>query len=130
MCLSLSLLTSFDLSLTPSLPPLSPYLFLFLSLSRPLPGHWSPLTLTHSRALTHDDKQDVYQPPLSPGMYSQLAVLLLLIGIVFSGQFFVYEVNKTTNRRSIFQELYLAVVASLFLGVGIFFLSLTVGLPV
>ena len=63
-------------------------------------------------------------------MYSQLAVLLLLIGIVFSGQFFVYEVNKTTNRRSIFQELYLAVVASLFLGVGIFFLSLTVGLPV
>ncbi|EGD74728.1 hypothetical protein PTSG_06091 [Salpingoeca rosetta] len=73
---------------------------------------------------------DVYSPPVSPALYSQLAVVLLAIGVVFSGKFFVYEVSQSKSRRSITQELYLAATASVFLGIGIFFLALTVGIPV
>eukprot|EP00049_Salpingoeca_infusionum_P018095 m.355762 g.355762 ORF g.355762 m.355762 type:complete len:76 (-) comp17332_c0_seq1:211-438(-) len=71
-----------------------------------------------------------FTPLVSPAMFPQLAFLLLVAGIYFTGQFFVYEVTKPAATRSLSQEMVLGTVSALFLGLGVFFLALTVGLPV
>jgi hypothetical protein len=41
-----------------------------------------------------------------------------------------YEVTKKTSQRTLSQELVLAISSSVTLGFGLFFLALTVGIPV
>uniref|UniRef100_A0A1I7VSG3 Dolichyl-diphosphooligosaccharide-protein glycosyltransferase subunit TMEM258 n=1 Tax=Loa loa TaxID=7209 RepID=A0A1I7VSG3_LOALO len=57
-----------------------------------------------------------YVGPVNPSLYSQLAVLLLAIGLFFMAWFFVYEVTSTKFTRVLVKELLISSVAALFLG--------------
>ena len=71
-----------------------------------------------------------YVSPVNPSVYPHLSVLLLLIGTFFTAWFFVYEVTSTKITRDLSKELLIAFVASLFMGFGLMFLMLWVGLYV
>uniref|UniRef100_A0A1I8EMI8 Dolichyl-diphosphooligosaccharide-protein glycosyltransferase subunit TMEM258 n=1 Tax=Wuchereria bancrofti TaxID=6293 RepID=A0A1I8EMI8_WUCBA len=59
-----------------------------------------------------------YVGPVNPSLYSQLAVLLLAIGLFFMAWFFVYEVTSSKFTRVLIKELLISSVAALFLGFG------------
>ncbi|CAG9540936.1 unnamed protein product [Cercopithifilaria johnstoni] len=69
-----------------------------------------------------------YVGPVNPSLYSQLAVLLLAIGLFFMAWFFVYEVTSTKFTRVLVKELLISSVAALFLGFGSVFLMLWTGI--
>uniref|UniRef100_A0A8R1Y5J9 Dolichyl-diphosphooligosaccharide-protein glycosyltransferase subunit TMEM258 n=1 Tax=Onchocerca volvulus TaxID=6282 RepID=A0A8R1Y5J9_ONCVO len=71
-----------------------------------------------------------YVGPVNPSLYSQLAVLLLAIGLFFMAWFFVYEVTSTKFTRVLIKELLISSVAALFLGFGSIFLMLWTGIYV
>lgn len=71
-----------------------------------------------------------YVSPVNPTVYPHLSVLLLLIGTFFTAWFFVYEVTSTKITRDLLKELLIAFVASLFMGFGLMFLMLWVGIYV
>jgi len=71
-----------------------------------------------------------YVSPVNPSVYPHLTVVLLSIGIFFMAWFFVYEVTATKYTRDLFKELVVALVASVFMGFGILFLMLWVGIYV
>ncbi|EFO27078.1 hypothetical protein LOAG_01399 [Loa loa] len=71
-----------------------------------------------------------YVGPVNPSLYSQLAVLLLAIGLFFMAWFFVYEVTSTKFTRVLVKELLISSVAALFLGFGAVFLMLWTGIYV
>ncbi|VDP11476.1 unnamed protein product [Onchocerca flexuosa] len=71
-----------------------------------------------------------YVGPVNPSLYSQLAVLLLAIGLFFMAWFFVYEVTSTKFTRVLIKELLISSVAALFLGFGSVFLMLWTGIYV
>jgi len=71
-----------------------------------------------------------YVSPINPAVFPHLSVVLLGIGIFFMAWFFVYEVTSTKFTRDIFKELSVALVASVFMGFGILFLLLWVGIYV
>lgn len=71
-----------------------------------------------------------YVSPVNPSVYPHLAIVLLSIGIFFMAWFFVYEVTATKYTRDLFKELVVALVASVFMGFGILFLMLWVGIYV
>lgn len=71
-----------------------------------------------------------YMSPVNPAVFPSLAVVLLGIGLFFMAWFFVYEVTSTKYTRDIFKELVVSLVASLFLGFGVLFLLLWVGIYV
>lgn len=71
-----------------------------------------------------------YVSPVNPAVYPHLSVLLLLIGTFFTAWFFVYEVTSTKLTRDLRKELLIAFVASLFMGFGLMFLMLWVGIYV
>ncbi|KAM3716813.1 Transmembrane protein [Dirofilaria immitis] len=71
-----------------------------------------------------------YVGPVNPSLYSQLAVLLLAIGLFFMAWFFVYEVTSTKFTRVLLKELLISSVAALFLGFGSVFLMLWTGIYV
>jgi len=77
-----------------------------------------------------------FYPPVGVGLYPQLAILLTTIGLFFFSWFIVYEVTigaeKIGNkqRRNLFKELLLALVASFFLGWGTLFMLLWTGVYV
>ncbi|VDK76907.1 unnamed protein product [Litomosoides sigmodontis] len=71
-----------------------------------------------------------YVGPVNPSLYSQLAVLLLSIGLFFMAWFFVYEVTSTKFTRVLVKELLISSVAALFLGFGSVFLMLWTGIYV
>ncbi|KAH7730545.1 hypothetical protein AAVH_01593 [Aphelenchoides avenae] len=75
-------------------------------------------------------KMEPYASPVSHGAYPQLAVLLLGIGLLFTAWFFVFEVTSNKKTRNLAKELFMASVASLFLGFGTVFLLLWVGIYV
>ncbi|VDN06209.1 unnamed protein product [Thelazia callipaeda] len=66
--------------------------------------------------------------PVNPSLYSQLAVLLLAIGLFFMAWFFVYEVTSTKYTRVLIKELLISTFAALFLGFGSVFLMLWTGI--
>lgn len=70
------------------------------------------------------------ESPVPVGLYPQLATVLLLLGLCVTGSFFLYEVTKTRSNRSLFTEVALAGVASVFLGLGTLFLLLWTGVYV
>lgn len=71
-----------------------------------------------------------YLSPVNPAVFPHLTLTLLSIGIFFTAWFFVYEVTSTKYTRDFYKELLVALVASLFMGFGILFLLLWVGIYV
>ncbi|XP_058054255.1 transmembrane protein 258 [Anopheles bellator] len=71
--------------------------------------------------------------PVNPAVFPHLASVLLLFGTFFTAWFFVFEVSRPkqpTKESVIFKELSISLFASLFLGFGILFLLLSVGIYV
>ncbi|UYV76567.1 TMEM258 [Cordylochernes scorpioides] len=82
--------------------------------------------------------------PVNPAVYPHLSLVLLAIGIFFMAWFFVYpshidacilhntyyEVTSTKFTRDLFKELLISLVAAFFLGFGVLFLALWVGIYV
>ncbi|ESO84976.1 hypothetical protein LOTGIDRAFT_196219 [Lottia gigantea] len=71
-----------------------------------------------------------YVSPINPAVFPHLTVVLLGIGIFFMAWFFVYEVTATKFTRDIFKELLVSLFASVFMGFGVMFLLLWVGIYV
>ncbi|CAN0278876.1 unnamed protein product [Lampetra planeri] len=71
-----------------------------------------------------------YSSPVNPAVFPHLTVVLLAIGVFFTAWFFVYEVTSTKYTRDIYKELLISLVASLFMGFGVLFLLLWVGIYV
>ncbi|XP_011672730.1 transmembrane protein 258 [Strongylocentrotus purpuratus] len=71
-----------------------------------------------------------YVSPVNPAVYPHLTLILLTIGIFFMAWFLVYEVTATKYTRDLYKELLVALVASLFMGFGVLFLLLWVGIYV
>ncbi|KAL1374488.1 hypothetical protein pipiens_018064 [Culex pipiens pipiens] len=72
-----------------------------------------------------------YISPVNPAVFPHLASVLLLIGIFFTAWFFVFEVSRPKlggKEGVIFKELLISLFASIFLGFGILFLLLSVGI--
>ncbi|TRZ03460.1 hypothetical protein DNTS_030042, partial [Danionella cerebrum] len=63
-----------------------------------------------------------YTSPVNPAVFPHLTVVLLAIGI--------YEVTSTKYTRDVYKELLISLVASLFMGFGVLFLLLWVGIYV
>lgn len=77
-----------------------------------------------------------YISPVNPSIFPHLALVLLSIGTFFTAWFFVFEVSrpKSTNNNNkegvIFKELVISLFAAIFLGFGVLFLLLSVGIYV
>ncbi|VDL98929.1 unnamed protein product [Schistocephalus solidus] len=71
-----------------------------------------------------------YVSPVNPAMYSTLTLLLTSIGVFFMAWFFVYEITATKYVREFLKELLMAIMASIFMGTGVLFLLLWVGIYV
>ncbi|KAK7823224.1 hypothetical protein U0070_027431 [Myodes glareolus] len=68
--------------------------------------------------------------PVSPAVFPHLSVILLAIGIFFTAWFFIYKVTSTKYTGDIYKELLISSVVSLFMGFGVLFLLLWVGINV
>lgn len=71
-----------------------------------------------------------YVAPLNPAIYPTLGLLLTTIGVIFMAWFFVYEITATKYMRELLKELVIAIVASVFMGTGLLFVALWVGIYV
>jgi hypothetical protein len=71
-----------------------------------------------------------YVSPVNPLVFPHLTIVLLAIGIFFMAWFFVYEVTSTKFTRDVLKELTVSFVASVFMGFGVLFLLLWVGIYV
>ncbi|XP_055911570.1 transmembrane protein 258 [Eupeodes corollae] len=74
-----------------------------------------------------------YVSPINPAVFPHLATVLLAIGTFFTAWFFVFEVSRPRNSQkesTIFKELLISLFASIFLGFGVVFLLLSVGIYV
>merc|ERR1711911_135720 len=71
-----------------------------------------------------------YVSPINPAVFPHLTVVLMGIGIFFMAWFFVYEVTASKFGRSLKKELVTSLVASVFMGFGVLFLLLWVGIYV
>uniref|UniRef100_A0A8C6I3V2 Dolichyl-diphosphooligosaccharide-protein glycosyltransferase subunit TMEM258 n=1 Tax=Mus spicilegus TaxID=10103 RepID=A0A8C6I3V2_MUSSI len=69
-----------------------------------------------------------YTSPVNPAVFPHLTVVLLAIGMFLTAWFFIYEVTSTKYTRDIYKELLISLVASLFMGFGVLFLLLWVGI--
>ncbi|XP_076445461.1 dolichyl-diphosphooligosaccharide--protein glycosyltransferase subunit TMEM258 [Babylonia areolata] len=74
------------------------------------------------------DSMSRYVSPINPAVFPHLTVVLLGIGIFFMAWFFVYEVTSTKFTRDLYKELSVSLVASIFMGFGVLFLLLWVGI--
>lgn len=72
--------------------------------------------------------QVAYSSPISVARYPTLAVLLIIVGLVFTAGYFVNQMKS--GAKNIFVELLIAALASGALGFGCFFLMLSFGLYV
>ncbi|XP_036350563.1 transmembrane protein 258-like [Ochotona princeps] len=71
-----------------------------------------------------------YTSLVNPAVFPDLTVVLLAIGMFFTAWFFVHEVTSTKHTKYTYKELLISLVASLFMGFGILFLLLWVGIYV
>ncbi|VDP07612.1 unnamed protein product [Soboliphyme baturini] len=76
------------------------------------------------------DSMAMYIGPINPAVYPHLTLTLLGIGMFFMAWFFVYEVTSTKYTRQALKEMMIAVVSSAFIGFGVLFLLLWVGIYV
>ncbi|XP_059633103.1 uncharacterized protein LOC132275921 [Cornus florida] len=68
--------------------------------------------------------------PVPDVWYPTLSVFMLLIGLVLTASFFIYEATSSRKNRSLAKELMTGTVASVFLGFGSLFLLLACGVYV
>ncbi|EYU28407.1 hypothetical protein ABFS82_12G122000 [Erythranthe guttata] len=68
--------------------------------------------------------------PVPDVWYPTLAVFMLVIGLVITASFFIYEATSSKKNRSLAKELITGAVASVFLGFGSLFLLLSSGIYV
>lgn len=74
-----------------------------------------------------------YASPINPSAFPLLATVLLVIGTFFTSWFFVFVVSRpkaSAQSALIFKELLLSLFAAVFLGFGLLFLLLSVGIYV
>ncbi|KAH8379748.1 hypothetical protein KR009_006901 [Drosophila setifemur] len=71
-----------------------------------------------------------YASPVNPAVFPHLATVLLVIGTFFTAWFFIFVVSRKKETSSLIKELLISLCASIFLGFGIVFLLLTVGIYV
>ncbi|UJR23650.1 hypothetical protein I4U23_026635 [Adineta vaga] len=76
------------------------------------------------------DQMSRYVSPVNPTTFPTLSITLLGIGLFLMAWFFVYEVTSTKYTRDWKKELFIALIASFFLGYGGLFLLLWVGIYV
>ena len=76
------------------------------------------------------EQMNQYASPINPAVLPHLTVVLLSIGIFFMAWFFVNEVISIKYSRNIYIDLLVSLVASLFMGFGVLFLLLWVGIYV
>eukprot|EP01039_Chlorochromonas_danica_P002006 gene2006-2189_t len=81
-----------------------------------------------SSSVREQDMEIPYSSPVSPSLYSFLAICALAIGLLFTAMYFVYQMKS--DKRNIFVELIIALASSGALGVGVFFLMLSFDLYV
>jgi len=75
-------------------------------------------------------KMQPYESPISHAFFPHLTIAFLLVGLGFTAWLFVYGVTNTKKARRFLKELFLAAIASCFLGFGTLFLMLWVGIYV
>lgn len=80
--------------------------------------------------MTQLDSMVRYISPVNPAVYPHLAITLMTIGLFFMAWFFVYEVTSTKFSRYLVKELLISLWSALFLGFGLLFLLLWVGIYV
>ena len=68
-----------------------------------------------------------FVPLVSPSQFLVVWLVLLSLGVVMVGWFFIYEVSVPTKRRAIMMEVALATASSAFLSFGTIFLMLWSG---
>uniref|UniRef100_A0A8C6QTX4 Dolichyl-diphosphooligosaccharide-protein glycosyltransferase subunit TMEM258 n=1 Tax=Nannospalax galili TaxID=1026970 RepID=A0A8C6QTX4_NANGA len=66
--------------------------------------------------------------PVNPAVFLCLTVVLLAIGMFFTAWFFVYEVTSTKYTHDIYKELLISFMAPLFMGFGVLFLLVWIGI--
>ncbi|KAH3747906.1 hypothetical protein DPMN_182341 [Dreissena polymorpha] len=94
-------------------------------------GHNSKFRLLDILKMTLSvDQMARYVSPINPAVFPHLTVVLLGIGIFFMAWFFVYEVTSNKFTRDVLKELIVSLVASVFMGFGVLFLLLWVGIYV
>ncbi|KAH8343342.1 transmembrane protein 258 [Drosophila kikkawai] len=81
------------------------------------------------------DTMTRYVSPVNPAVFPHLATVLLVIGTFFTAWFFIIVVSRknlkdNSKESSLIKELLISLCASIFLGFGIVFLLLTVGIYV
>ncbi|KAL9905592.1 transmembrane protein 258 [Glossina fuscipes] len=71
-----------------------------------------------------------YVSPINPAIFPHLATVLLIIGTFFTAWYFIYMVSRPKNskEKTLFKELLISFCASVFLGFGVMFLMLAVGI--
>ncbi|XP_037939130.1 transmembrane protein 258 [Teleopsis dalmanni] len=76
------------------------------------------------------DTMQRYVSPINPAVYPHSALVLLSIGTFFTAWFFIFVVSRPKNskEKTLFKELLISFCASVFLGVGVVFLLLAVGI--
>ncbi|KAJ9452936.1 Transmembrane protein 258-like protein [Diplonema papillatum] len=67
-----------------------------------------------------------FSPPVSSALHSTLAVVFTIIG--FSLMAYFFAVRAATKSSSVAQEMVIAILSSMFMGIGVLFTFLTVGL--
>ncbi|XP_050012751.1 transmembrane protein 258-like [Alexandromys fortis] len=70
----------------------------------------------------------MYTSPVNPVVFPHLTVVLLAIGMFFTAWSFIYKVTSTKYTCDIYKELLISLVVSLFMGFGVLFLLLWVGI--
>jgi len=71
-----------------------------------------------------------YNSPVDPALYPTVALVLMIAGLVFSALFFVQQVTATKASRNFTKEVTMAAVSSIFMGLGMMFTMLAVGIYV
>ena len=71
-----------------------------------------------------------YNSPIDPSLYSTFALLLMIAGLASSAFFFVQQVTTAKASRSFNHDLIAAVLSAVFMGLGMMFTMLTVGIYV
>lgn len=69
-----------------------------------------------------------YEGKVPSALYPQLTIALLGVGLLFTFWFFIKEVTGGKAERSLFVELFAALLAAVFMGFGSVFLMLWVGI--
>uniref|UniRef100_A0AC35FQ77 Transmembrane protein 258 n=1 Tax=Panagrolaimus sp. PS1159 TaxID=55785 RepID=A0AC35FQ77_9BILA len=73
-------------------------------------------------------QMEKYGGPINPMLFSQFTFIFVGLGLVATAYFFIQEVTVEAKKRNLITEFLLAFMAAGFLGFGIIFLALWVGI--